>query len=185
MNRQDVLRSCRPDRGNDLKTAKIALKPPSWTQQALPAALQAQLAASPSATCRFEPLPLASKLASKRNLASNLPSKPASKRNLASNLASAVPNCCPKALPSGSKRLFLHTLPLDGANFFEARATYKKPGKTICFYRFFAYPRLRARFCNPPKQLQKHAAPSLKIEFVTFLLYKCSWTAVLQLLRLT
>ena len=124
---------------------------PSWTQQALPAALQAQLAASPSATCRFEPLPLASKLASKRNLASNLPSKPASKRNLASKLASEVLKCCPKALPSGSKRLFLHTLPLDCASFFEEHATYKKPRKTIGFYRFFAYPCLCARFCNPPK----------------------------------
>ena len=88
-----------------------------------------------------------------------------------------------KAQPSGSKRRCLHTLAFDGATCFEERATYKKPRKTIGFYRFFAYPPLRTRSCNPPKNHRKHAAPSLKLKSVAFLLYECSWTAVSQLCK--
>ena len=57
--------------------------PPSWTQQAPPAALRGtRRAVQPLSKANLDST-WPSKLASQRNLASNLPSKPASKRNLA------------------------------------------------------------------------------------------------------
>ena len=47
--------------------------------------------------------------------------------------------------------MYFHILTRACANFREEDATYEKPRKTIGFYRFFAFPRLRARFENPQK----------------------------------